>query len=110
MAETKTKKYYKCSRCHRPAEQDKIYIIDDNPVCAVCLYGKTRPFKIYPVGVVKNGLMRAKKGFSTAGEEGVSRIKLFESQKPFLYKLEEEKYYYHRILLARSYFDKIHFQ
>ena len=111
MVKIKTKKYYKCSRCHRTTGPDKIYIIDDNPVCAICLYGKTKPFKIYPIGIVKNALMRAKKGFGTAGKEGMSRIELFESQRPFLYKLEEEKnitivYYLHKAASIKSIFNR----
>ena len=111
MAKAKTEKYYKCSRCHKKTRQDKIYIIDDNQVCAICLYGKTKPFKIYPIGIVKNTLMRAKKGFGTVGKKEVSRIELFESQKPFLYKLEEEKiitivYYLHEIASIKSIFNR----
>ena len=111
MVKTKTKKYYKCSRCHRTIEENNICIIDDSQVCVICLYGKTKPFKIYPIGIVKNVLMRAKKGFGTAGKEGISRIELFESQKPFLYKLEEEKiitvvYYLHEAISIKSVFNR----
>lgn len=111
MVKAKRKKYYKCSRCHGTTGQDKICIVDDNPVCAICLYGKTKPFKIYPIGVVKNELTRAKKGFGTAGKEGISRIELFKSQKPFLYKLEEEKniiiiYYLHEATSIKSIFNR----
>ena len=111
MVKAKTKKYYKCLRCYRKTRQDKICIIDDNSVCAICLYGKTKPFKIYPIGVVKNELTRAKKGFGTAGKEGMSRIELFESQRPFLYKLEEEKnitivYYLHKAASIKSIFNR----
>jgi len=66
--------------------------VDGKPVCPACLYGKAKPFKIYPIGVVYNKLKRAGKGFGTCGKDGTSRIKLFLSQKPFLYKLEEEEY------------------
>jgi len=109
MAKDETKKYYKCSRCHREAVQDETYIIDDKPVCATCIYGKQKPFKIYPIGMVKNKLKRAKKGFGTAGQGGISRIELYESQKPFLYKLEEEKnitivYYLHEANSVKSVF------
>ena len=111
MVKTKTKKYYKCSRCHKEAVRGKIYIIDDKPVCVTCVYGKTKPFKVYPIGVVKNELKRAKKGFGTAGKEGISRIELLESQKPFLYKLEEERiitvvYYLHEADAVKSVFNR----
>jgi len=111
MAKTKTKKYYKCSRCHKTVEQDKVYIIDDKLVCTTCIYGKTDPFKIYPIGIVKNELKRPQGGFGTIGRKGISRIKLFESQKPFLYKLEEEKnitvvYYLHESASIKSIFNR----
>jgi len=93
------------------AGQDKVCVIDDKPVCATCLYGKVGPFKVYPIGVVRNELTRAKKGFGTVGERGVSRIELFESQRPFLYKLEEEKaitvvYYLHEAHSVKSVFNR----
>ena len=111
MVRAKTKKNYKCSRCHRTVGQDEICIIDDKPVCVTCLYGKTKPLKIYPIGVVKNELKRAREGFGTSGKEGISRIELFESQKPFLYKLEEEKiitviYYLHQTNSVKSIFKR----
>ena len=111
MVKAKVKKYHKCSRCHREAVEDKICIIDSKPVCATCLYGKIKPFKIYPIGVVKNTLTRAKKGFGTVGNKGISRIELFESQKPFLYKLEDEKfitvtYYLHETSSVKSIFNR----
>ena len=107
MIKAKKKKYYKCSRCHKEAVHDKICIIDDKPVCVTCVYGKTKPFKIYPIGMVKNELKRAKRGFGTAGKEGISRIELLESQRPFLFKLEEEKiitivYYLHEADAVKS--------
>jgi tRNA (Thr-GGU) A37 N-methylase len=111
MVKTKTKKYHRCSRCYRKAGQDKICIIDGKPVCLICLYGETKPFKIYPIGMVRNDLTRAKKGFGTIGKKEISRIELFESQKPFLYKLEEEKiitivYYLHEAISTKSVFNR----
>jgi len=111
MVKAKTKKYFRCSRCHREVVQDEICIIDDKPVCVTCLYNKTEPFKIYPIGVVKNELTRAKTGFGTTGKEGISCIELLESQKPFLYKLEEEEiitvvYYLHEADSIKSVFHR----
>ena len=111
MIKTKTKKYYKCSRCHRAVVQGETCIIDDKPVCVTCIYGKHKPFKIYPIGAVRSELKRAKKGFGTTGKEGISRIELLESQKPFLYKLEEEKiitivYYLHETNAVKSVFHR----
>ena len=111
MAKAKTKKYYKCSRCYRKTGHDKVCIIDDKPVCVTCIYGNHKPFKIYPIGAVRSELKRAKKGFGTTGKERISRIELFESQKLFLYKLEEEKiitvvYYLHEAISTKSVFNR----
>lgn len=100
MAKAETGKYGVCSRCGRKVLKDEICVIDGDPVCTRCIYGGQRPFRIYPIGVVKNGLARAKKGFGTSGKEGLSRIELLPSQGPFLYGLEREKtitvvYYLH---------------
>ena len=55
--------------------------------------------------------MRAKTGFGTIGKDEISRIELFESQKPFLYKLEEEQiitivYYLHETNSIKSVFNR----
>ncbi|MBN3038247.1 MAG: SAM-dependent methyltransferase [Candidatus Omnitrophica bacterium] len=110
MAEHR-KNNYTCSRCGNHVDTEKALIIDDLPVCVECIYGKSKPFEIYPIGVVKNNLSRSKVGFGTEGKQGVSRIELFESQKPFLYKLEEEKsitvvYYLHQTNAVRSVFNR----
>lgn len=88
----KNKKEILCSKCRRKFSENKICIIDSEPVCVSCIYGKLKPFEIYPIGIVKNNLKRAQEGFGTIGKEDISRIELIESQKPFLYKLEEEDY------------------
>ena len=56
------------------------------------MYGKVKPYQIYPIGIVQNNLKRNKTNFSTVGKKGVSCIKLFPSQKAFLYRIDEEKY------------------
>ena len=111
MAKAGIKKNYKCSRCYRTVGQGKICNIDGEQVCVTCIYGKHKPFKIYPIGVVKNEFKSAKKGFGTAGKERISRIELLESQRPFLYKLEEEKiitvvYYLHKTNAVKSVFHR----
>ena len=111
MVKTKTNKYYKCSRCHKDVVHGDLYSIDDKLVCITCIYGNAKPVKIYPIGVVRNQLTRAKKGFGTTGKEGISRIELLESQNPFLYKLEEEKiitiiYYLHEANAVKSVFNR----
>ena len=107
----KTKHLYRCSRCHRKAGQDKVCVIDDKAICVTCIYDKTKPFKIYPIGVVRNNLKRAKVGFGTMGKDGISCIELLDSQKPFLYKIEEEKhitvvYYLHKSNKVKSVFNR----
>ncbi len=100
-----------CSRCGRRSNPQEIAVVDNLPVCIECIYGKAKPFKIYPIGVVKNELRRTEKGFGTLGKEGISRIELFASQKPFLYKLEDEKiitvvYYLHQSNSVKSVFSR----
>ena len=100
-----------CSRCGKCAKDQRMYIIDNLPVCVECIYGKVGPFEIYQIGVVKNNLRRSRKNFGTMGKEGISCIELFESQKPFLYKLEDEiyitvVYYLHEINSIQSVFKR----
>ena len=100
-----------CSQCGKRYNNHKMLVIDELPVCVECIYGKAKPFEIYPIGVVKNDLRRKKKGFGVVGREEVSRITLFESQKPFLHKLEEEKiitviYYLHETNSVKSIFNR----
>lgn len=100
-----------CSRCGRRIAAAKTLVIDDLPVCLKCMYGETKPFSLYPIGVVKNDLKRNKKGFGTTGKRGLSRIELIPSQRPFLHKLEEEKditiiYYLHESSHVVSVFNR----
>ena len=88
----KNKKEIACSKCRKKVSKDKICIIDNERICTDCIYSNLKPFEIYPIGIVKNNLKRAEEGFGTIGKEDISRIELIESQKPFLYKLEEEDY------------------
>jgi tRNA (Thr-GGU) A37 N-methylase len=99
-----------CSRCHKETSDKKLYKVDEAWLCADCLYPDTEPVMIYPIGVVKNGLRRARTGFGTAGDkQGVSCIKLWESQHDFMYKLQEEThltvvYYLHESDHVKSVF------
>ena len=107
----KTKKLYRCSRCHRKVREDKVYVIDDKTVCMTCIYGKTKLFKIYPIGVVRNELKRTKTDFGTMGKDGISCIELLDSQKTFLYKIEDEEhitivYYLHKSNKVQSVFNR----
>ncbi|MDP8218615.1 MAG: TrmO family methyltransferase [Candidatus Theseobacter exili] len=100
-----------CHRCDKFTDSNEILNIDGLGVCVECVYGKAKPFELYPIGVVKNNLQRRKKGFGVDGIRGVSRIELFASQKPFLYKLEDEKnitviYYLHESDSVTSVFNR----
>lgn len=105
------KVFHKCSKCERELPQEKVFIIDHNYICVNCLYGKVEPFQVYPIEIVQNNLKRNKMNFGTVGKYGVSCIKLFPSQKPFLYKIDEEKYltivyYFHQTKQIRSVFKR----
>ena len=105
------KNFYKCSKCGKELPQKKVFIIDGNSVCTNCLYGKIEPFQIYPIGTVQNNLRRNNTNFGTVGKNGVSCIKLFVSQKRFLYKIDEEKYltivyYLHQAKQIKSVFKR----
>jgi tRNA (Thr-GGU) A37 N-methylase len=111
MKKIKIKKYCKCSRCNKKIRQDEMYIIDDKFVCSRCIYGSIESYNIYPIGVVKNNLKRGDGGFDAIGKKGVSCIELLESQRPFLYRLEEEKnitvlYFLHEIDSIKSVFKR----
>lgn len=105
------KVFQKCSKCGSDLLQEKIFIIDDEYTCVHCLYGNAESFQIYPIGIVQNDLKRSKTNFGTVGKGAMSCIKLFPAQKPFLYKIEEEKYltivyYLHQAKQIRSVFKR----
>ena len=100
-----------CSNCGRKTDKKDINEIDGKNICASCLYGKQKPFNVYPIGFVRNDLRRDGSRFGLKGEKNVSRIELFPSQRSFLYKLEEEKritviYYLHEARPVRSVFKR----
>jgi hypothetical protein len=86
------KNIHRCAECGKTAESEKIVIIDNKPICLACIFGQTKPFKIYPIGQVRNELTMKKKDFGLSGPKGISCIDLLPSQKRFMYKLEEEKF------------------
>ena len=92
-----------CSQCKKLAKPGRTFYIDQSPFCAACMYGDLKPFEIYPIGFVKNNLDRkSDREFGLTGSpKDESRIELLPSQKPFMYKLDEEKYltiayYFHK--------------
>jgi len=101
----------KCSHCGQARGRESIFIIDDKIVCRQCLYANNEPFQIFPIGIVHNLLQRTGVGFGTVGKKGISRIELFESQKSFLYKIEDEPgltiiYYLHETMGIKSIFKR----
>ena len=98
-----------CSLCGR--ENKETVTVDGKIICVSCMYGPVEPVKIYPIGFVVNEQQRAVRGFGLKNPEQVSRIELFESQKPFMYKLEDEEkitviYYLHKSGPVRSVFNR----
>jgi len=105
------KNIQRCAECGKTVESEKIVIIDNRPLCLTCIYGKIKPFKIYPIGQVRNELKRNKKDFGLSGKKNISCIDLYPSQKRFMYKLEEEKfltivYFLHETKSVKSVFKR----
>ena len=101
----------RCSECGKTFESKKISIIDDRPICLPCIYGRTKPFEIYPIGKVRNKLQKSKKDFGLNGPKGISCIDLIPSQKRFMHRLEDEKfltivYYLHKTKSVKSVFKR----
>ncbi len=100
-----------CSKCNNEKEPSQIEKIDGEFICHSCLYNDYKPYKIYPIGFVENTLERGV-GFGVKSySREPTKIHLFSSQRPFLYKLEEEKwilvvYYFHKQRAIRSNFHR----
>jgi len=101
----------KCILCGQHVPTRKSIILDGKVFCHPCMYQQSEPFLIYPIGYVRNQLKRAESGFGVDGDSKLSKIELFPSQKPFLYKIEEEKeltivFYLHKARPVRSRFKR----
>ena len=100
-----------CTKCKKEKELDQLDKFDNKFICYSCLYQNNKPFKIFPIGFVENQLEKGE-GFGLKGsKKNVSKIRLFESQRPFLYKLEEDEwitvvYYFHKQREIRSTFPR----
>lgn len=81
-----------CYRCGRDVDQRDISVVDGDNICHQCLYGNMEPVRIYPIGFVHNTQKRAQRRFGVDNKNKISRIELLESQKPFMYKLDEEQF------------------
>ena len=91
-----------CSECGREVDKNRVCIIDEKPVCCKCMYGDTKPFEIYPIGMVRTQLKPHETSKLPSDLEKMYCIDLLPSQKRFLYKLEEETsllivYYLHKV-------------
>jgi len=100
-----------CKKCMKETDLSQLENIDGEYICHSCLYRDLKPFEIFPIGYVSNSLERGE-GFGLKGSKTkISKIHLFESQKPFLYKLGDEKwitvvYYLHKPRNIRSFFPR----
>ena len=102
---------YQCSKCGIWADKHKLCIVDNAYFCTRCLYGDIEPVEIYPIGVVKNNLIKCPTGFGVVGDDKISKIILFPAQEGFMYKLEDEKYitivyYLHKSGPVKSVFNR----
>jgi len=98
-----------CSKCKKEKESSEMEVIDGNKICHSCLYNGHEPFEIYPIGYVHNQQKRGKGFGIKGGKDRISEIRLFSSQKPFLYKVGDEKwitvvFYFHKQRRIRSKF------
>lgn len=85
--------------------------VDGEVYCRHCLYGDVAPVVIYPIGVVRNRLGRAKSDFGLKGKRGVSRVVLHPAQRRFLHAVADERhltvvFYFHQRRPVRSRFDR----
>ena len=99
----------RCMECGVVCSKEESFIIDGKNMCSRCLFGDVSPMKIYPIGFVSNKQNRDNSDFGLRGKSRISRIELFPSQKPFMYKLEDEGhltivYYFHKARAVRSRF------
>jgi tRNA (Thr-GGU) A37 N-methylase len=79
-----------CSHCGNAVPTDQLFLVDDNPVCAGCLFKNTAPFPIYPIGYVENPDFPDPDTPPDILRSQTCRIRLFASQKPFCQGLEDE--------------------
>ena len=105
------KEIQRCEECGKLVFGENTVIIDNRPHCLRCLYGETKPFKMYSIGKVRNALKKTEKDFGLNGKKNISCIDLLPSQKRFMYKLEEEKfltivYFLHEIKSVKSIFNR----
>ena len=74
------------------SEEGDMFKVDGKQVCASCLHGGREPFRIYPIGIVRNDIKRIPGSFRVKAEGKKSVIEIFPSQERFMKHLDEEKY------------------
>jgi len=97
-----------CSKCGILLK-DNFCVVDGEKICNKCMYGDMKHVTVYPIGFVRNTQKRSKLRFGIKNKNSESGIELLESQKPFMYKLEEENnltviYYLHESKSVKSVF------
>ncbi|MCD4703073.1 MAG: TrmO family methyltransferase [Methanosarcinaceae archaeon] len=105
-----TKNQYTCVKCGKLVEEKNVCVVDNNHICVNCMYQGHEPFEVFPIGFVRNKQTRGD-NFGLEGKEEISMIELFDSQKPFMYRLEDEKhlmiiYQLHESRMVRSVFKR----
>ena len=90
-----------CSSCGERFEETKLLLIDGSRCCTSCMYGDVKPVEIYPIGIVRSKMKTPQDRGRVATAKDEAMIELTPSQKPFMYKLEEEEYltivyYFHK--------------
>ena len=90
-----------CSSCGEWFEETKLLFIDGSRCCTRCMYGDVKPFEIYPIGIVRSKIKAPQDRGRVATAKDEAMIELAPSQKPFMYKIEEEEYltivyYFHK--------------
>ena len=108
--ENNQKKAY-CAECGSSCLESDCYIVDHEHICRRCLFGEITPLTIYPIGFVVNDLSRDSSDFGTKGNNQISKIRLFQSQQRFMFKLDEERhltvvYFLHKSRPVRSKFKR----
>ena len=98
-----------CSKCGSSIDENNFSTVDGESICNTCMYGNIKPFALYPIGRIRNTQRRSSFRFGIKNKSSESVIELFESQKAFMYKLEEEKtltiiYYLHEARPVKSVF------
>jgi tRNA (Thr-GGU) A37 N-methylase len=100
-----------CIKCQKNSDLSQLEEIDDSFICHSCLYRGYKPFKIFPIGFVENQLERDGKIGLKGVKNQISKIYLFKTQHPFLYKLEDENwitvvFYFHKQHKIQSIFNR----